>query len=189
MHIMVDLETMGNRPNAPIVAIGAVFMSNGVVYEKHGFYATVSLRSAVSEGGVLDPETVMWWLRQSKTAQDALEDTQDVSGQIRAVLDRFESWMYHSVAHIADDDMLDGINGIWGNGAAFDNVILRETYARLDRRFPIPFWLDKCYRTVKGAYPQVGLVRTGEHHNALDDAITQANHLVDINEVAGGVFL
>lgn len=26
-HLMVDLETMGTNPNAPIVAIGAVFLT------------------------------------------------------------------------------------------------------------------------------------------------------------------
>lgn len=26
-HLMIDLETIGNKPTAPIVAIGAVFLS------------------------------------------------------------------------------------------------------------------------------------------------------------------
>lgn len=189
MHIMIDLETMGNRPNAPIVAIGAVFISKWAVQEKHGFYATVDLRSAVDGGGVVDPDTVMWWMRQSKTAQDALSNTQAQSNKLPDVLDRFEGWMNASATIINGSEGLQDIKGIWGNGATFDNVILRETYARLGRKFPLPFWLDKCYRTVKGAHPEVMLSRTGTHHNALDDAITQAEHLFDINEVAGGIYL
>jgi inhibitor of KinA sporulation pathway (predicted exonuclease) len=42
------------------------------------------------------------------------------------------------------------------------------------------FWNERCYRTVKNQYPDVKLTRTGTYHNALDDARTQAEHLVQI---------
>jgi exodeoxyribonuclease VIII len=48
------------------------------------------------------------------------------------------------------------------------------------------FWKDKCYRTVKGMYPDVKMERSGTHHNALDDAFYQTLHLIAINEVSNG---
>ena len=48
MHVMLDLETMGNGANAAIIAIGAVsFNENGVADR---FYKQVALQSSVSIG-------------------------------------------------------------------------------------------------------------------------------------------
>ena len=46
-HLMIDLETMGNKPTAPIVAIGAVFFDpkNGELGAE--FYVAVNLGSAM----------------------------------------------------------------------------------------------------------------------------------------------
>jgi exodeoxyribonuclease VIII len=44
------------------------------------------------------------------------------------------------------------------------------------------FWKDRCYRTIKNCYPDVPFDRRGTHHNALDDARSQALHLIAINE-------
>jgi hypothetical protein len=74
---------------------------------------------------------------------------------------------------------------LWGNGAVFDNVILSNAYAACAIDKPWKFWNDKCYRTLKGLYPQIELERTGTHHNALDDAVSQANHAVKILQHIG----
>ena len=172
MHIMIDLETMGTRPDAPIIAIGAVaFDAEGIGRE---FYENVDLGSAVNSGAKIDANTVMWWMQQSDEARAALVGKEE-QYSITGALVEFSKWM-----------CLDDISGVWGNGATFDNVILRESYLRAAVMCPWPFWKDKCYRTVKGAYPDVTLERTGTHHNALDDARTQAEHLVAINKVHGG---
>jgi exodeoxyribonuclease VIII len=43
---------------------------------------------------------------------------------------------------------------------------------------PWRHWNDRCYRTVKSLYPDVKLERVGTHHNAVDDAESQARHLI-----------
>jgi len=174
MHVMIDLETMGTRPDAPIVAIGAVaFDANGVI---DTFYRVVSLSSAVSAGAVISPDTVMWWLQQDDAARAAL-----------VANDGCDPWAID--AALIDlrpfiEDFADA--GVWGNGATFDNVILSEAYKRSSWETPWQFWKDKCYRTVKGMYPEVKLERSGTHHNALDDARTQALHLIAINAASNG---
>lgn len=174
MHIMIDLETMGTRPNAPIVSIGAVAFDATGVHKK--FYRVVDLESAVKAGGVIEPSTVLWWLVQSHDARMALAD--DIAEPVKDVLDAFALW-------VAKFD----VAGVWGNGATFDNVILTETYHRAYGVTPWRFWQDRCYRTVKNMYPGVEMVRSGTHHNALDDARTQAEHLIAINAAAGGIIL
>lgn len=71
-HLMIDLETMGNKPNAPIVSIGAVFFepSTGELGEE--FYRVVSLKSSMDGGAVPDPDTIMWWMQQSEEARSAI---------------------------------------------------------------------------------------------------------------------
>jgi hypothetical protein len=70
---MIDLETMGNKPNAPIVSIGAVFFDPSTG-ELGGFYRVVSLKSSVDGGAIPDPETIMWWMQQSEEARMAICD-------------------------------------------------------------------------------------------------------------------
>jgi exodeoxyribonuclease VIII len=174
MHIMIDLETMGTRPSAPIVSIGAVAFDAAGVHRV--FHHPVKLDTAVAAGGIIDADTVMWWMAQSDEARAAL--TTDTALALDFVLGEFAVW-------IAEHD----VEGVWGNGASFDNVLLAESYKRLDMQTPWPFWKDKCYRTAKGMYPEVKMVRSGTHHNALDDARSQAQHLIAINAAAGGIIL
>jgi len=172
---MIDLETMGTRPTAPIVSIGAVAFDATGIHDK--FYVNVDLTSAVAAGGIIDPSTVMWWMSQSDESRAALlvkDDQYSVVGALSA-LSAWGDW--------------GKVTGVWGNGATFDNVILRETYYRAAVPCPWPFWNDRCYRTIKTIYPNVELVRSGTHHNALDDARTQAEHLIAINATAAGIIL
>ena len=48
-----------------------------------------------------------------------------------------------------------------------------------------PYRNNRCYRTLKGLLPAIELERSGTHHNALDDAITQARHLQKIVRTLG----
>lgn len=67
---------------------------------------------------------------------------------------------------------------VWGNGADFDNVILGSAYRRLGKSIPWAFYNSRCYRTVKSLQPGCRIERAGTHHNALDDAKSQALHLM-----------
>ncbi len=87
---------------------------------------------------------------------------------LRQVLSEFSEWL----------DSLGEEPKVWGNGAAFDNVILAQAYRRAGLSVPWPYWNDRCYRTVKAMRPDVRMDRTGTHHNAIDDATSQARHLI-----------
>ena len=171
--VMLDLETMGTGPNSAIIAIGAVEFCPDTKTLGREFYSTVCLRSSVRRGGVIDADTVMWWLGQEDCARRAL--VEDVKS-IETALDCFSHWIYRG------EDI-----EVWGNGAAFDNVILAQAYKRCDLEAPWPFWGDRCYRTLKALNPHIKMDRQGVHHNALDDAISQARHLIDILTANAGI--
>lgn len=167
MDVMLDLETMGNSPNAAIVAIGAVEFDPATRSLGRRFYRGVSLETSVRGGGQMDASTVMWWLRQSDEAR------KDICGDgqpLQQVLVEFSTWL----ATLAEDVK------VWGNGAAFDNVILAQAYRHADLTIPWPHWNDRCYRTMKAMRPDVKMERVGVHHNAINDAESQALHLMAI---------
>lgn len=165
--VMLDLETMGNGPNAAIVAIGAVEFEVTTQQIGERFYTVIDLESAVAGGGVMDASTVLWWMKQSDAARAAFNRGGD---HIAVALQRFAGWMENRAKR---DDVR-----VWGNGAAFDNVILASAYRRNGTQQPWQFWNDRCYRTVKAQHPAVKMQRIGTHHNAVDDAESQARHLI-----------
>lgn len=66
---------------------------------------------------------------------------------------------------------------IWGNGATFDNMILRNAYLATGQRQPWNFRDDVCFRTVKYLFPLKKEFQ-GVRHHALDDARNQAKYLI-----------
>src|SRR5258706_9274955 len=80
-HLMVDLETMSSDMDAAIVAIGAVlFDIEGPMLVAEDidagavncFYTNVDLASSMRLGLKPNASTIMWWLKQSQAARDAL---------------------------------------------------------------------------------------------------------------------
>lgn len=169
LDVMLDLETMGNGPQAAIIAIGAVEFD--ILTQQIGdrFYTVIDLESAVACGGVMDASTVLWWLKQSDAARAEFERSGD---HISVALQKFAGWMENRAKR---DDVR-----VWGNGAAFDNVILASAYRRNGTTQPWQFWNDRCYRTIKAQHPTVTMERNGTHHNAVDDAESQARHLISM---------
>ena len=167
--VMLDLETMGTSNDAAIVAIGAAEFDVVAGNVGEVFYYPISLESAVAEGGVIDASTVMWWLRQSDAARDALANRGDTL-HIRQGLHTFTAWLSTRGTSVR----------VWGNGVAFDNVILAQAYRRMGLPVPWEYRNDRCYRTVRALYPDIQMQRTGVHHNAGDDAVSQAQHLLQI---------
>ncbi|EOL5060020.1 RecE family exodeoxyribonuclease, partial [Escherichia coli] len=58
-HLMIDLETMGKNPDAPIISIGAIFFDPQTGDMGPEFSKTIDLDTA---GGVIDRDTMKWWL-------------------------------------------------------------------------------------------------------------------------------
>ena len=166
MEIMLDIETMGNGSNSAIIAIGAVAFDINDISSR--FYQQVNLQSSIDAGMEMDASTVLWWLKQSDDARSAFK-VNEKSLNISNALIEF-SMFCESV----------NVCGMWGNGAAFDNALLSNAYRKLEIEQPWKFWNDRCYRTVKNIYQYVEFVRSGTNHNAVDDAESQALHLIEI---------
>jgi len=171
MNIMIDIETMGQGNNAAIVALGAVaFDKEGIREEK--FYEKIDLKEAAKYGD-MDADAVLWWMKQSDEAR--AEITRQSKNTPAKVLLEFNKYL----------ELLDEKHKlkIWGNGSDFDNVVLANLYKKIDISLPWVYWNSRCYRTIKSIYHDVKMGRVGTHHNAVDNAYSQAKHLLEIAKV------
>ncbi|EFG3398106.1 exonuclease, partial [Escherichia coli] len=168
-HLMIDLETMGKNPDAPINALAGKFFDPATGEMGPEFSKTIDLETA---GGVIDRDTIKWWLKQSREAQSAILTDEipldDALLQLREFIDENSGEFFVQV---------------WGNGANFDNVILRRSYERQEIPCPWRYTNDRDVRTIVA----LGLVMDfdarsvitfeGERHNALHDARYQAKYV------------
>ncbi|EOU7448464.1 3'-5' exoribonuclease [Escherichia coli] len=168
-HLMIDLETMGKNPDAPIISIGAIFFDPQTGDVGPEFSKTIDLETA---GGVIDRDTIKWWLKQSREAQSAIMTDEipldDALLQLREFIDENSGEFFVQV---------------WGNGANFDNTILRRSYERQGITCPWRYYNDRDVRTIVELGKAIDFdARTaipfeGERHNALDDARYQAKYV------------
>lgn len=164
MDVMIDLETLGTRPDAAIIQIGAVQFeprSGGKVLNGSGFKRYVAVQDGA---GSIDHSTIAWWLQEKSAAKmgKALE-TQALP--LLVALQELDAWV-----NWAD------VGGVWSNGAAFDQPVLASAYGKLGRNTPWHYRASRCVRTLfalAGGAPSIDW--TGmTPHDALDDAIGQA---------------
>ncbi|EES6956731.1 TPA: 3'-5' exoribonuclease domain-containing protein [Escherichia coli] len=168
-HLMIDLETMGKNPDAPIISIGAIFFDPQTGDMGPEFSKTIDLETA---GGVIDRDTIKWWLKQSREAQSAIMTDEipldDALLQLREFIDENSGEFFVQV---------------WGNGANFDNTILRRSYERQGIPCPWRYYNDRDVRTIVELGKAIdfdarmAIPFEGERHNALDDARYQAKYV------------
>ena len=168
-HLMIDLETMGTNPDAPINSICGKFFDPETGEMGPEFSKTIDLDTA---GGVIDRDVIKWWLKQSREAQSAILTDEipldDALLQLREFIDENSGEFFVQV---------------WGNGANFDNVILRRSYERQGIPCPWRYCNDRDVRTIVELGKTLNFdARTdipfdGERHNALDDARYQAKYV------------
>ena len=162
-HVMVDLETLGTRPGDAVISLGAVKFSleNGVTDR---FYTSISASTCKEAGLRAQKSTLEWWEKQSPEARTAAFKGEST---LEAALTKFTTWLG------TPDNVV-----LWGNGANFDNALLAAAYRAISMEPPWKFWNDRCYRTIASMFLVHKIERVGTHHNALNDAETQALRLI-----------
>ena len=163
IHITFDLETLGNSFNAPIVQIGAVKFDLEEVYDE--FKVNVNWMSLADYDFTIDYSTVLWWLSQTREAQDSIID-QGGAVDIKKALNDFGRWI-----GVPEDY-------IYWSHATFDPVILDNSYRKTGIRNPIPFRNQRDIRTLEHFAGRQSIENRGVSHDALDDAKFQAEYII-----------
>ena len=167
-NIMLDIETLGTKPGCVILSVGGVRFGKEI---GDTFSATIDLQDSIDRGFKIDASTLRWWLSQSGESKEVFSEAGE---PVSVVLQRFSRWCGKRPF-------------IWGNSPSFDCSILFAAYRMVGKDAPWHWYDERCYRTAKRILPFVASYREGVHHNALDDAMTQAKHLVKCFEVLGSL--
>jgi len=171
-NVMIDLETLGQRPDSAIMSIGACtfrFNSGGKTVDK--FYINVDPKDCKKHGMVIEKSTVEWWMKQSPEVIKSFKNPAPVP--LQDALTQFSKWFGSSTR---------GKPFVWSNGAAFDLPILEIAYRNLGMEPPWYYRNTMCYRTVCNlSNISNNKLRESDAmlHNALCDAEAQAKILMD----------
>ena len=160
--VMIDLETLGRKPGCVILSIGAVLFDPRSFELGERFYLNINVEDSQNAGFFKDPETVKWWEAQSQEAKDHLVHNQY---PVKQALQLFVDWFKQT-----------GGEKPWSHGSVFDIPILEHALTYLGIPVPWKYYDIRDTRTVFDLYDfdVRKEARVGTHHNALDDAISQA---------------
>ena len=174
-HCMIDIETAGHKSNAIILTIGGVkFEPHTDNKPSHAIYLRPKVDQQTELGRTLDDETIEWWGKQPKHVWNEAFGDADRT-ELKSTVDKLTDW-------------LEGVTYIWSQGGAgFDMKILEDFYKGLNINVPWKYYNIMDSRTlikVWGSDPRKKF-QTGDLHNALSDAYTQAQSVQYIYDKLG----
>lgn len=185
MDVMIDLETLGTRPDAAIIQVGAVMFEardRGRILNGKGFNRHVLVQDGA---GTIDHSTIAFWL-QEKSAAKMGRALAERAEPLFAVLSALEQWP----GEVVEGMTWDQVETVWSNGAAFDQPILASAYSKMGRNPPWHYRASRCCRTLfdlAGGAPTIDW--TGlTPHDALDDSIGQAMQVQSAMALLRGKF-
>jgi len=161
--IMIDLETLATSPNAAVLTIGAVkfnpFGDEITDPRCEKFYVKVDIDSCDELNLDVNNDTLEWWSKQSKEAQEEAFSTEGRI-HVREAFNQLYKFCW-------------GAKRVWSHGAAFDTVICENIFRKLNKAVPWSFWEVRDTRTLfdLGVDPRRPPVLK---HHALEDAWNQA---------------
>ena len=168
--IMLVIETLDTTPSAAVLSIGAVkFNSDGL---GEAFYARLDSSSQLPLGRTQSEATGNWWAEQSDAARAEVFVMPEWTNPMTLL--KFSQFFDH-------DDY-----NVWGNGSAFDNVIVKSLFCTYGFTLPWKYNKNRCLRTIRetvyGNFPFLkdDQIKPELAHHALSDAKAQALDLLRI---------
>lgn len=160
-HCMIDIETLGSNPSSPVIQIGLVYFTRqGITLQSQ---VSIDFDDALKYGEV-DGSTIKFWLEQPKISQESLFVNQKPMKEAMEAIVK----------------LIDGQNAnfYWAH-ATFDFPIIQSLCRKLGIKYPLPYKRCLDLRTLEmlAGYPKWE-ERKGIHHNALADAVYQAEHAI-----------
>ena len=170
--VMIDIEGLNNRPNTAILEVGAVTFcpKTGVTFSE--LELVIKVQDCIDAGLGVSADTIFWWMQQSREAREALIRNQrsDKALPLRKALAALTRW-FNTEAK--------GHRYVWAHHITYDLAAISNAYDRvLGQGTPWDFRKEQDTATM---FPHIAgkkmsqlVDRVGVHHNALDDARTQA---------------
>lgn len=169
---MVDIETYGTKPGSIILSIGVVKFHRPNIWSSdkiETFYEEISINNSREYGFLQDQDTVDWWKIQD--INPPINGTKTVL----QVMEQLTDWMN-------EQDPNKSKRLIWAWPPKFDITMIEMYYDKLGMSAPWYHSQVNCARTLSKTVNGMGwkikeVPPVGNHHNALDDATWQAQHV------------
>lgn len=184
VDIIIDIETLGTKPNSPVIEIGACAINprTGDIFSNFSRRVPNEYSFCDFAHGCFDEadddirNTVRWWIDDPVRRETLMKIiSRSICVHEHAPLYEFCDWM------IARNVEADGNIRVWANGPQFDLVILQSAFDRYGIKRPWICWQERCVRTAlemagyeKGS---TSWVERGPRHRALNDARHEARKL------------
>ena len=166
-HCMIDLETLDILPTAAILSIGAVIFKLDGSPLTERFYVNVDPGDAKAQGCTISKDTVKWWSEQPKEIMEAFKTPKPIG--LKSALEQLFDFYKKT-----------GSQMVWSHGASFDLPIISYAARRVQLKEPWEYWQQMCNRTVLAMIDSPLPKKRESPHNALDDAKTQAEHIMSL---------
>ena len=161
-HAMIDIETLGTKPNAVILSVGAIKFDPFNSNEPHdGKHWRLDVDAQTEIDREVNEDTLAWWAKQDPEIQ---EDAFGESGRtdVYQFMKELNGW-------------LTGCEAVWCQGPQFDMVILENLFRDFDMHMNWFFWQVSDCRTLFKMMPKDPRKDIQEDlHDALADAHWQA---------------
>lgn len=161
-RVMIDIETLGTRPDAIIAEVGIVVGEEG----KIDFSLQMTLNWAEQEGlgRKIDVATLLWWTKAGRMATfKQLAERQTCVGALKKRLESIEFY-------------LRGADEVWANSPSFDLAVINNLFEQVGL-LRVNYKREMDFRTVRKLHPGVAYDYPEDAHNALADAQAQVAHL------------
>lgn len=171
---MVDLETLGTKPDSTIIQIAAASFNikTGDIYSEFNESVDIGKNNTNNITG----STLKWWMTTNKDLFNDILSRGQYSSEDTLIM--FHRWLLNESAR--------GELHLWGNGILFDNNMIQHQFEAIGKEYPIHFTNDRDVRTLvelasmkldmtsrelKRTYEDPNLIA----HDALDDVKYQIN--------------
>lgn len=168
MNIMLDLETLDTAPSTVILSIGLAAFTDTELGETR--YFVPSMQEQITLGRTVSASTIQWWMGQNSAAKKVFEEQKRTTSKNLADVLSGVAFFIEKYPDVK----------VWSYGANFDVPILQHAFEQMGMKLPWKYPNVRCLRTFcderKAPYRQ----NFGVAHNAVDDAISQAKHVIAV---------
>lgn len=167
-NLMIDIETLGTKPGCVILSISAVWFDIETGKTQDVFHQNISTHDSVKQGLKIDVETFMWWMQQSKEAQNKVVELRDLRSLKNTII-RFSQFIYNNTSKDVK---------VWGNSSRFDLGILEAAFNLFDIETPWKHYNERDVRTLVSFAPEIKKQTKfeGIPHYGIDDCKHQIKY-------------
>lgn len=190
-HVMIDTETVSLGKDAAFTQIGACafYPAEGRVSLDERFERHVRLGSGLAMGRSLDPETIIWWLKQSEAARFRFTEGQKNAIDVPPALIELAEFVQRPNGRRGLGARPEEPAGVWSHGATFDLALLEDACNKSGLKTPWDYRRCRDTRTVFALAnyerPPGSWEPESTSHHALSDAVEQSYDLINALHLIG----